>query len=346
MAHKRARTSEDTNDSDQGRLLFASLELQGRFGQKYCQEYELLPLLLAHGFVRRVRTIEIDVRPLGGDSFKVTLDASNTSVGDLKKEIARMQGTPQNRQELYKVAICADGAGGAVREDDAEPEALDNELRQLVNREVVALAVKEEPLVWRTCCAEDVTLSNGGTVAIKYGPTNTYRAGYTLVTSGTQLTSGRHYWEVVLLNKDDIPAICIGISSPDLDPTGFYGTEESTDGWFVAVGSGTLCGNGMSSDGWMTANIRGTADGYQQGDHVGVLLDLDEGSLRFFKNGVLNGASYPPGSVHGPVVHALQMYYSGSRQQLLAASTWPAGYGPKQGGSAPPTPTGKSAWGK
>jgi hypothetical protein len=33
-------------------------------------EAELLPLMLAHGLIRRVRTIQIHVRPLGGDSFK------------------------------------------------------------------------------------------------------------------------------------------------------------------------------------------------------------------------------------------------------------------------------------
>jgi hypothetical protein len=49
-------------------------------GQKFCDETELLPLLLAHGLVRRVRTIKIAVRPLGGDSFKITLDASLSTV--------------------------------------------------------------------------------------------------------------------------------------------------------------------------------------------------------------------------------------------------------------------------
>jgi hypothetical protein len=97
-------------------------------------------LLLAHGFVRRVRTIQVEVRPLGGDSFKITLDESLPTVGEAKAEIARSQGTAQVRQELYKVAERADGL--AVREDDADPELLDDEGTLLEESDVVAMAVK------------------------------------------------------------------------------------------------------------------------------------------------------------------------------------------------------------
>jgi hypothetical protein len=44
-------------------------------------------------------------------------------------EIARLQGTREGKQELYKVATRPDG--GAVREDDAEPEVLDDEEMEL-----------------------------------------------------------------------------------------------------------------------------------------------------------------------------------------------------------------------
>jgi hypothetical protein len=48
----------------------------------------------------------------------VTLDASQPSVGEAKEEIARVQGTAEARQELYRVAMRA-----TVRENGAEPEA-------------------------------------------------------------------------------------------------------------------------------------------------------------------------------------------------------------------------------
>jgi hypothetical protein len=121
-------------------LLLTSPELQTRFGRKFVDETEILSLLLAHGLVRRVRTILIEVRPLGGDSLMITLDASKPTVGEAKAEIARSQGTAESRQELYRVAERADGL--AVREDDAEPELLDDESMVLADGDVVAMAVE------------------------------------------------------------------------------------------------------------------------------------------------------------------------------------------------------------
>jgi hypothetical protein len=93
-------------------------------------EAQLLHLLLARGLVRRVRAIEVEVRPLGGDSIKIRPDAAtNTYCGGGEAEIARAQGTGVGRQELYRVAVREDG--GAVREDDAQPELLDNDVMML-----------------------------------------------------------------------------------------------------------------------------------------------------------------------------------------------------------------------
>jgi hypothetical protein len=64
--------------------LFTSPELQTRLRQKYCDQAQLLPLLLAHALIRRVRTIEVEVRPLGGDSFKVSLDTTKPTAGRQK----------------------------------------------------------------------------------------------------------------------------------------------------------------------------------------------------------------------------------------------------------------------
>jgi small ubiquitin-related modifier len=108
---------------------------------QYCDEVKLLPLLLAQGLVHRIRTIQVEVGPLGGDSFKVTLNIADATVRAAKEEIARIQGTNKCLQELYKVAVRADGR--AVREDDAEPEALDDNSTELKDGEVLAMAVKD-----------------------------------------------------------------------------------------------------------------------------------------------------------------------------------------------------------
>jgi WD40 repeat protein len=158
-------------------LLLVKTELQSWLGKKYCDEADLLALLLAHSIVRRVHTIEVEVRPLGGDSFKVALDARRPLVSEAKAEIARSQGTREGKQELYKVATRADG--GAVREDDAEPELLDDEDMELRDGEIVAMAVKEEVFDALHAEEERTLEGHGGTV-------------YSMVMHGDTLISGSH----------------------------------------------------------------------------------------------------------------------------------------------------------
>jgi hypothetical protein len=315
---KRARTEQPdgagapVNLAGRAQLLLTSPELQTRLGQKFCDESKLLPLLLAHGLVRRVCTVEIEVRPLGGDSFKITLESTKSSVGEAKAEIARSQGTGERCQELYRVVERADGL--AVREDDAEPELLDDERMLLANLEIVAMAVKESPLLWRTFPEEHVTLSEEGAVVTQRLSTNKT----TLATTGIELTEGEHYWEVELLSEN-VDSISIGISRPNLDPKGKYFGSECTDVWFMSTFHGALNGNGKDDSDLIRAG------GYKQGDRVGMLLNLDNGSLCFFKNGVEHGPGYPAGSVTGPVVHAAKLYSKTHSVRLLLNAEAPAG---------------------
>jgi hypothetical protein len=70
-------------------------ELRTWLGKKYCDEAELLHLLLAHTVVRRWRTIIVAVQPLGGDSMEVWLDdeaLQATLVRTTKTEVAHAHG--------------------------------------------------------------------------------------------------------------------------------------------------------------------------------------------------------------------------------------------------------------
>jgi hypothetical protein len=293
-------------------LLFTSPEMQTRVGQKYCDEAQLLPLLLAHGLMRRVRTIAVEVRPLGGDSFKIRLDVATPTVVEAKAEIARVQGTKAERQELYRVAVREDG--GAVREDDAEPELLEDEDQQLEEGSLVAMAVKEAPLVWRTFPEDCVELSEGGALATQVEEIT----DYSHITTGVELTEGRHYWEVELLSENtDGVTIYVGVTRPNLDPEGANMIRECTDGWFIFF-DGSLYGNGKEGD--------DDAGYYEQGDRLGVLLDLNNGSLLFFKNGVQHGPGYAAGSVTGPVVAAVEMGFADDAVRLHAGVAFPAGH--------------------
>jgi hypothetical protein len=166
--------------------------------------------------------------------------------------------------------------------------------------------------LWRTFDEDEITLSEDGAVATQ----TKMGGGYSLTTTGTELTEGKHYWEVELLSES-MSRTFIGISRPNLAPTGRYLSKECTDGWFIGAYFGSLYGNRKGNN--------DSVGGYKQGDRVGVLLDLDNGSLRFFKNGVKHGPGYAAGSVTGPVVHALQMINKDSSVRLLPNAEAPAG---------------------
>jgi hypothetical protein len=166
--------------------------------------------------------------------------------------------------------------------------------------------------VWRTFAEGEVTLSEGGAVATQMGGSRS------LTTTGTELTEGKHYWEVELLLSEDMVCIFVGISRPNLNPAGRYNERNCTDGWFMYTFNGCLWGNGKDH------TDADDAGPYKLGDRVGVLLDLNIGSLRFFKNGVQHGTGYAAGSVTGPVVAAMQMSYRGSSVRLLPNAEAPA----------------------
>jgi hypothetical protein len=201
----------------------------------------------------------------------------------------------------------------AVREDDAEPEPLDDESMELEDGDVVAMAVKETPLLWRTFAESRVKLSEGGAVATQH----TNNQEHSLTTTGTELTEGRHYWEVELISNENMSALFVGISRPNLYPTGRYYQRDCTDGWFIYGYNGALYGNGK--------HFKDKAGSYKRGDRVGVLLNLENGSLRFFKNGVQHGPGFPAGSVTGPVVAAVQMCYEDDSVRLLPNAEAPIG---------------------
>jgi hypothetical protein len=202
-----------------------------------------------------------------------------------------------------------------VREDDAEPELLDDDSVALEEGTVVAMAVNEvPPLVWWTFPEKYVKLSDGGTVATEILDNG---LGYSHITTGIELTEGRHYWEVKILSGG-MASMYVGVTRPNLDPVGDYMEEDCTDGWFIRTGCGSLYGNDKED-----SDAAGRCD---QGDRVGVLLDLNNGSLLFFKNGVQHGPGYAAGSVTGPVVAAVEIGAETASIRLHANAAFPAGH--------------------
>ena len=167
----------------------------------------------------------------------------------------------------------------------------------------------------------------GGTIWTEHSPsvtvgeegqlaTKTSGGKYSTVFGGQQLTAGVHYIEVEV--GGNMNSFFVGIARPGLDTADGKSYHETMNAWFMDANHGTLFGNGKYED--------DVAGRFEAGDRIGLLLDLDNHSLLFFKNGEKHGPGYGAGSVTGPVVLAMQMGWEGSSGRVVAGAVRPSGY--------------------
>jgi hypothetical protein len=168
-------------------------------------------------------------------------------------------------------------------------------------------------LGWRwTECGKEITLSEDGLVATT--PANP--SDWQLVTGGSPMTEGRHYWEVELTAGD--PSVMIGAVRPGLDHDKI-GHQLGDDGYCIAGASGGLRGNGK-----VNADEQGQ---FATGDRIGVLLDLDAGWMRFYRNRKRCGPGYTEG-VTGPLLRAVAFGgIAGDKATVLPGAVAPEGAG-------------------
>jgi hypothetical protein len=161
---------------------------------------------------------------------------------------------------------------------------------------------------WEACgsaCGSAITLSEDGLVATQTG------WAYNLATGGSPMTEGRHYWEVQV----SVPGVFVGAVRPGLDHDKDHFT--GNDAYFIWGNTGSLHGNGKTN-----ADKQGT---FAAGDRIGVLLDLDAGWLRYYRNGKRCGPGYTEG-VTGPLVRAAQLF-SSAKVTVLPGAVAPEGAG-------------------
>ena len=155
-----------------------------------------------------------------------------------------------------------------------------------------------------------IALSGEGLVATKAADD----CHWQLVTGGSPMTEGRHYWEVELTAGP--LGITVGAVRPGLDhDKEHYNTNGA---YFIFGFNGSLWGNGKPG-----ADRQGA---FAQGDRIGVLLDLDAGWMRLYRNGERCGPGYTEG-VTGPLVRAAQMYREGDTLTVLLGAVAPEGAG-------------------
>jgi hypothetical protein len=166
-------------------------------------------------------------------------------------------------------------------------------------------------LGWRwDACGSKITLSEDGLAA-----TSEHVIGYQLVTGGSPMTEGRHYWEVEFTARPR-PDVMVGAVRPGLDHDKEH--EHSNDAYYITGYTGSLCGNGKSY-----TDPQGM---FATGDRIGVLLDLDAGWMRIYRNGKRCGPGFTEG-VTGPLVRAAQLCDKGDKLTVLPGAVAPEGTG-------------------
>jgi hypothetical protein len=165
---------------------------------------------------------------------------------------------------------------------------------------------------WRwTACGSKMALSEDGLVATVSSD------AWHLVTGGEPMTEGRHYWEVEITKRAEAGFFfLVGAVRPGLDHDKMHWNTD--DAYFIHAGDGGLFGNGKSS-----ADRQGA---FAEGDRIGVLLDLDAGWLRFYRNSKRCGPGYTEG-VTGPLVRAAQVFKAGAKVTALPGAVFPEGAG-------------------
>jgi hypothetical protein len=161
-------------------------------------------------------------------------------------------------------------------------------------------------------CGSGIALSGEGLVATKTVKDYTFQ----LVTGGSPMTEGRHYWEVELTAGYAGHQFMIGAVRPGLDHDKAH--SGTNDAYFIYGFNGALFGNGKCG-----ADPQGQ---FEQGDRIGVLLDLDAGWMRLCRNGERCGPGFTEG-VTGPLVRAAQLYAIGNSLAVLPAAVAPEGAG-------------------
>ena len=156
------------------------------------------------------------------------------------------------------------------------------------------------------------------------------------------MTEGRHYWEVRITDWDSTPdpeygerpycQLGLGVTAPNLQngrelnaaTFGEKGLNAATDdaaGCTFMIAGGHDCG--INGNGKFNADLYGGFNGH---DRIGVLLDLDAGWIRFYRNGVRMGEGFTDG-VTGPLMRVANVCPSNATATAIPGAVAPASAG-------------------
>ena len=75
-----------------------------------------------------------------------------------------------------------------------------------------------------------------------------------------------------------------------------------------------LCRESPQYNNWQKKKIEKC---FQVGDKIGIRINLDDGSLKFYKNGQAMDVGFPAGTISGPVVGAVELLTVGQALTLV-----------------------------
>ena len=200
-------------------------------------------------------------------------------------------------------------------------------------------------------CGSRFAISEDGLVAtfgtpVGNGPgheLSQYDFSAQLVTCEQLMTEGRHYWEVALTRMISstgavgsvevyVGAVPAGVTGQDCDDRDRIDASSAV---FTICSdpdndSVSLFGSGKSEDageagcdGDVSHVDQGEQFVFRQGDRIGMLLDLDAGSLRFYRNGVRLRQEFASG-VTGPLLRSVEVRDEGAAVTALPGAEPPA----------------------
>ena len=302
-------------------LFLASSEMRARVGRGLVEEQELLPLLLAANVVR--------LKPRDGVTTRSRTRSGRAQLGHqeyfhrwdpytmiwFESEMYDAATTPWKNTWLVNARANARGEGGLFEQSALIALLLEHAIVRRV-RVVPSGAAPREDNAAPERRRDGRLLKNGDAVVLAVEdaplawrndntPSRLVRLSrcHNLSLTTAEFTTGMHYWEMKLL----LPSCCvddtiqIGVCRPNLD-------------W-----------------GWFTGEELEGA--FEDGDRIGVLLNLNTGSLRFFRNGKPLGCAADHNDVVGPVALATHLCLGASIEMLPYANApiqhmWWQGDGP------------------
>eukprot|EP01046_Picozoa_sp_COSAG06_P023378 COSAG06_NODE_1852_length_8164_cov_4.582275_6_plen_289_part_00 len=150
---------------------------------------------------------------------------------------------------------------------------------------------------------ESITLSEGGSVATRGVVDHTYHAA----TSNTVMRAGRHYVQFTLVSGK---FLFFGVIRPGWDVEGGDHAQNVDGHCFYYTASGSCCPGYCDWEGRQIAR--------EVGDRIGVLLDLDQGSMTVYKNDERLGVMAT--GLSGKYSWAVSLYAQGSIVRIEAAA--------------------------